>query len=66
MYCILCNRLVDFSEYGICCCCMRSIERINERAYVLSLLKEAYEYITDIKLLDKIDKVLKENKKSPE
>ena len=37
---------------------------MNEKVYLLSLLKETTQYVSDLALLDKIYKVI--NKKSPE
>jgi len=64
MICPLCGRMCDYSEYGVCVDCVMRIHRMNEKVYLLSLLKETTQYVSDLALLDKIYKVI--NKKSPE
>ena len=42
--------------------CRAEIARNNERVYFLSLLSEAYHYVTDIRLREKIEAVVFQGK----
>lgn len=58
MRCIYCGRLTDFNEAYTCNECMEKIAKINERAYLLSLLTDAYPYVASVKLREKIETVI--------
>lgn len=58
MYCIYCGRICDFHPSRLCIECRERIEKNNERVYLMSLLVEAIQFITDIQLLEKIEKVV--------
>lgn len=57
MYCIYCGRLADYDETRACRECKHKIAVINQRAYLLSLLKEAYPHVSSIRLRKKIEAV---------
>ena len=58
MKCIYCGRLCDFDPTHSCNECRIRVARNNERVLLLSLLSEAYPYVTSILLREKIEKVM--------
>jgi len=58
MKCIYCKRLCDFDETRACEECRIKVAVNNKKVYVLSLLKEAYSFVSDIALREKIEAVL--------
>jgi len=60
MFCIYCGRICDYNPTHACHVCAREVSDNNERVFILSLLLEAYQYIPEIKLREKIEFVLGE------
>lgn len=58
MLCIFCGRICDMHPSHTCVECQKEIDRNNERVYILSLLKEAYEEVYTIRLREKIERIL--------
>ncbi len=58
MLCIYCGRLCDFDETYACNECRDRVSKNNERVYLLALLMEAYPFIRDIGLREKMEVVL--------
>lgn len=58
MKCMYCGRLTDFNETYTCGECKKEIAKINERAYLLSLLTEAYPFVANVKLREKIESIV--------
>jgi len=58
VYCVYCGRLCDFDETHTCEDCKIRIAKINERVYLICLLSEAYAYIPDISLREKIEAII--------
>ena len=65
MICIFCGRLCDFLPSHTCRECAIKVFDVGERVYVLSLLREAYEAVADIRLREKIEYVLGITEKPP-
>ena len=60
MFCIYCGRICDYNPTHTCHVCAREVSDNNDRVFILSLLLEAYQYIPEIKLREKIEFVLGE------
>ena len=58
MYCMHCGGICDPHPSKFCVNCHAEIARNNERVYILALLKEAYQYVPEIRLREKIEFVL--------
>jgi len=58
MRCLLCKRLCDHDETGLCPECRKFVDNNNYLNYIKSLLREAYETVADIKLREKIERIL--------
>ena len=58
MKCLHCGFLCDFHESLICVTCRRKVDEVNRRVYILSLLSEAYPFVTDVHLREKIEDVI--------
>ena len=58
MRCVYCGRLSDFHDTRTCAECRERLARINERVYLICLLQEAYEHVADIRLREKIERVI--------
>ena len=58
MFCIYCGRVCDFDESHVCQWCKIKIAKNNDKVKIFSLLAEAYPYVTDIKLRERIEAVI--------
>lgn len=62
MYCMRCGGICDPHPSKFCVNCRAEIARNNERVYILSLLKEAYQYVPEIRLREKIEAIVFQDK----
>jgi len=57
MICIICGRIFDPTPLWICPECLRDIDRVNERVEMMYLLKEAYRFVPEQWLSDRIERL---------
>lgn len=58
MVCIHCGHLCDFHESYICELCRKKLADIDLRVHLFDLLLQAYPYVEDIRLREKIEAVM--------
>jgi hypothetical protein len=58
MYCVYCGRICDYHPSHYCIDCMIHARQNDRMVYILSLLKEAYAYVDNIQLREKIEKIV--------
>lgn len=57
MLCIRCGGICDPRPSGFCIGCQREVDRINEFVEIMYLLREAYKYVPEIWLLERIERL---------
>ena len=58
MFCIHCHRIDDFHETYTCRACRVANLRVDRNILIKSLLLEAYGYVTDVELRERIERVI--------
>jgi hypothetical protein len=57
MLCIICRGICDPTPTRMCVNCQKEVDRVNERALLMYLLKESYRYVPHIWLRRRIEDV---------
>ncbi len=63
MLCLICGFICDPTPSKICVVCQREVDRVNEKALFMYLLKMSYRHVPEIWLRRRIEDIFeKENK----